>query len=120
MANITLTGATSGSTTLAPTDGASATLTLPTGTGTVVTTANPISGQVIQTVTVDYGTSNSTTTTSYVTAVTGSITTKLASSKVYVLATFGCIWVSAQRRHPFNVSKDRAAYAPGYCHHFCF
>ena len=54
MANLTLLGLNSGSTTLAPTDGANATLTLPTGTGTVVTTANPISGQVIQTVNTNF------------------------------------------------------------------
>ena len=93
MANLTLTGATSGSTTLAPTDGASATLTLPTGTGTVVTTANPISGQVIQTVNTNFqatGASNyfSTSSTSFVTTgIAVSITPKFSTSKILVMAT---------------------------------
>ena len=88
MANLTLLGLNSGSTTLAPTDGANATLTLPTGTGTVVTTANPISGQVIQTV--NYFTTASspfsTSSTSWTsTGYSVTITPKFSTSKILIL-----------------------------------
>ena len=86
MANITLTGATSGSTTLAPTDGANATLTLPTGTGTVVTTANPISGSVIQVVQGTYSTETSYSTSTLTdSGLTATITPKFATSKILVM-----------------------------------
>ena len=85
MANLTLLGLNSGSTTLAPTDGANATLTLPTGTGTVVTTANPQSGAVIQTVQTYSITQISTASSSFVTSgIAASITPRFSTSKILI------------------------------------
>ena len=86
MANLTLLGLNSGSTTLAPTDGANATLTLPTGTGTVITTANPQSGGVIQVVNATYSTSVSTGGNTFIdTGLTATITPKFSTSKILVI-----------------------------------
>ena len=65
------------------------TITVPSG---VVLTNNGTAsgfGKVLQVVSADYSTSNSTSNTSYVTAVTGSITTSVASSKIEIIASFG-------------------------------
>ena len=63
---LVLNGATSGSTTIQATDAVTATLTLPSSTGTLVSTANPISGSVIQTVNATYATTSSTSSLSFV------------------------------------------------------
>jgi hypothetical protein len=75
-----------------PNSNTNRTLTLPNNTGTILTSATTVgfpAGSVLQVVNADYTTSNSTTSTSYVTGVTGSITTVAASSKIQIIATFG-------------------------------
>lgn len=62
-----------------------------------------IPGHVIQVVDADYSTSNSTTSTSYVTAVTGSITTSVASSKIQIIANFG--WNTANSNSYIKYEK---------------
>jgi hypothetical protein len=87
MGNLVLTGATSGSTTIAPTDAVTATLTLPSSTGTLLSTANPQSGGVIQTVNYFSVPSALTSTTNTSWTSTGyaiSITPKFSTSKILV------------------------------------
>jgi hypothetical protein len=86
---LVLNGATSGSTTIQATDAVTATLTLPSSTGTLVSTANPISGSVIQTVnyyTVGAGASSSAGTTPTSTGYSVTITPKFSTSKILVTA----------------------------------
>lgn len=97
MGNIVLAGATSGTTTLAPTDAVTTTLTLPSASGTVLTSvsslsasllsgqvpaANAVSGSVIQLVT-GVPAYFSTTSATFVTAQSLSITPKLSTSTIY-------------------------------------
>ena len=83
---LALAGATSGSTTLQATDAVTATLTLPSATGTLLSTANPQSGGVIQVVQGTYSTEVSSSSGSYVTTnLTGTITPKFSTSKVLVI-----------------------------------
>ena len=87
MGNLVLTGATSGSSTIVPTDAVTATLTLPSATGTLLSTANPQSGSVIQTVSATTTTQTSTTSTSYQsTGHSVTITPKFSNSKILVTA----------------------------------
>ena len=80
---LVLNGATSGSTTIQATDAVTATLTLPSSTGTLLSTANPQSGGVIQVVNSAINTSTSTSSTSYVTSgLSASITPKFSTSKI--------------------------------------
>jgi len=81
-----------------PNSNTNRTLSLPDNAGTFITTGSNgqvipkaalPTGSVLQVVNADYTTSNSTTSTSYVTGVTGSITTVAASSKIQIIATFG-------------------------------
>ena len=85
---IQLNGATSGSTTLVATDAVTATLTLPSSTGTLLSTANPQSGGVIQVVSVTKTDLFSTSSASFVdiTGLTATITPKFSTSKILVLA----------------------------------
>jgi len=94
MGNLVLTGATSGSTTIAPTDAVTATLTLPSSTGTLLSTTSSITssqlpaGTVLQvvasTITAQVTTTNNTFTS---TGHTVTITPKFSTSKIYVVAT---------------------------------
>lgn len=83
---VILAGATSGSTTVQATDAVTAILTLPSSTGTLLSTANPQSGGVIQVVTVTKTDIFTTSSTSFVdvTGLTVSITPKFATSKIVV------------------------------------
>ena len=86
MGNLVLAGSTSGSTTLTPTDAVTATLTLPSSTGTILTTANPQSGGVIQVVNSTYSVATSNNTASPIdTGLTATITPKFSTSKILVL-----------------------------------
>ena len=81
-----LNAATSGSTTLVPTDTVTATLTLPSSTGTLLSTANPQSGGVIQLVQTNTTTQFTTTSSSFVTSgLSASITPKFSTSKILVI-----------------------------------
>ena len=87
---LVLNGATSGSTTLTPTDAVTATLTLPSSTGTILTTANPQSGGVIQVVqgtTRAFASTNSNTASS--TGLSVAITPKFSNSKIFITTNFG-------------------------------
>jgi len=102
MSSVIISGDTSGAITLAaPAVSGTNTITLPASTGTVLTTGSPQSGGVIQVVNATYGTSSSTTSTSFVdTGLTVSITPKFATSKILVL-------VSAQwQTYPSANSRD--------------
>lgn len=81
-------GATSGSTTINATDAVTATLTLPGTTGTLLSTANPQSGGVIQVVQTVKTDTFSTTSTSFidVTGLTVTITPKFSTSKILIIA----------------------------------
>jgi hypothetical protein len=80
-------GATSGSATIQSTDTYTNTLTLPSGTGTLLSTANPQSGGVIQVVNATYQTISSTSSSTFSdTGLTASITPKFATSKILVIA----------------------------------
>jgi hypothetical protein len=82
---LVLSGATSGSTTIQATDAVTATLTLPSSTGTLLSTANPQSGGVIQVVQANTSTQSTTSSTSFVaTNLTASITPKFSTSKILV------------------------------------
>jgi hypothetical protein len=79
-------GATSGSSTLVPTDTYTNTLTLPSGTGTLLSSANPQSGGVIQVVQAVYSTQTSSSSTSFAdTGLTATITPKFNTSKILIL-----------------------------------
>lgn len=83
---LALAGATSGSTTLQATDAVTATLTLPSSTGTLLSTANPQSGGVIQVVSANTATTVSTTSTTLAdTTLTATITPKFSTSKILVV-----------------------------------
>ena len=83
---LVLNGATSGSTTIQATDAVTATLTLPSSTGTLLSTANPQSGGVIQAVSVTSNISVSTSSSSFVTTgITASISPKFSTSKILVI-----------------------------------
>ena len=78
-------GPTSGSVTIQPTDTFTNTLTLPAGSGTLLSTANPQSGGVIQTVSYTLTTEFQTTNTSSTnTGLAATITPKFATSKILV------------------------------------
>jgi hypothetical protein len=96
MGNLVLNGATSGSTTVVPTDATTATLTLPASTGTLLSTANPQSGGVIQTQATNLfgnGAYFSTTTagTYQATGHSVTITPKFSTSKILILCS-GSLW----------------------------
>ena len=83
---LVLNGATSGSTTIQATDAVTATLTLPSSTGTLLSTANPQSGGVIQLVQTNTTTQFTTTSSSFVTSgLSASITPKFSTSKILVI-----------------------------------
>ena len=83
---LVLAGATSGSTTIQATDAVTATLTLPSSTGTILTTANPQSGGVVQVVNASTTTTVNTASTSPVDSnLTATITPKFATSKILVV-----------------------------------
>ena len=83
---LVLNGATSGSTTIQATDAVTATLTLPSSTGTLLSTTSPKAGNVIQVVQATYSTEVTNTSTSYVdTGLTASITPRSSSSKILVI-----------------------------------
>lgn len=85
---LVLNGATSGSTTINATDAVTATLTLPSSTGTLLSTANPQSGGVIQVVQATYGTqASSTSVTPVDTGLSATITPKFSTSKILVIVT---------------------------------
>ena len=82
---LVLNGNTSGSTTINATDAVTATITLPSTTGTLLSTANPQSGGVIQVVSVTYNTQTSIASETYVdTGLSASITPKFSTSKILV------------------------------------
>lgn len=97
MGTLVLNGATSGSTTLQPTDATTQTITLPANSGTVITTQSSgkviptaalPAGSVLQVVSATYSTATSTTSTSYVaTPLTATITPSSATSKILILLT---------------------------------
>jgi hypothetical protein len=96
---LVLAGATSGSTTLTPTDAVTTTLTLPSTTGTLLSTANPQSGGVIQVVQGTQSTNASTSSSSYVTTgLTASITPKFSTSKILILLAGGDMDSQASNR----------------------
>ena len=83
---LVLNGATSGSTTIQATDAVTATLTLPSSTGTLLSTASPASGNVIQVVSATYSSQTSMTgatlTATGITATIDRKSTRLNSSHV--------------------------------------
>jgi hypothetical protein len=87
MANLILSGSTSGSVTLSsPAVSGTTTLTLPVANGTIITTGSPQSGGVIQVVNATYSTQTSTTTNTYIdTGLTATITPKFSTSKILVI-----------------------------------
>ena len=87
---LVLAGATSGSTTIQATDAVTATLTLPSTTGTILTTTSPKAGNVIQVVQATTRSTLSTTSSSYVaTGFIGTITPSQTSSKILVMINGG-------------------------------
>jgi hypothetical protein len=98
---LVLAGATSGSTTLTPTDAVTTTLTLPSTTGTLLSTANPQSGGVIQVVQGTTTTNTSTSSTSFVsTNLTASITPKFSTSKIVAIIS-GAMYENASNNQGF-------------------
>ena len=89
MANVAISGDTSGAVTLfAPAVSGTTTLTLPTANGTILTTGSPQSGGVIQVVQSTSTTAFSTTSASMVaTGISASITPKFSTSKILVRMT---------------------------------
>ena len=87
MADIVLTGNTSGAITIAsPAVAGTNTLTLPASTGTVITTTSPKTGNILQVVHVIVSTLVTTTSSTYVTTgITAAITPSSTSSKIYIL-----------------------------------
>jgi len=87
MANIVLTGNTSGAITVAaPAVAGTNTITLPASTGTVLTDTAPKTGNILQVVHVIVSTLVSTTSTTHVTTgITAAITPSSTSSKIYIL-----------------------------------
>jgi hypothetical protein len=80
---------------LAPSTNNNQTLTLPDGTGTLLSTANPQSGGVIQVVQGKITAKTTTSSTSYVTSgLTATITPKFSNSKILVLISTNCYAVS--------------------------
>ncbi len=94
MANIILTGDTSGAITVAaPAVAGTNTITLPASTGTVLTDTAPKVGNVLQVVSNTKHTTSSTTSTSYVASGhTASITPSSASSKILIMVNGGNVW----------------------------
>jgi hypothetical protein len=90
MANIAISGDTSGAVTLfAPAVSGTTTLTLPTTNGTIVTTGTPASGNIIQVVNATFFSQTSTTGSTYVAStVSATITPKFATSKIFMVATY--------------------------------
>ena len=83
---VVLSGATSGSTTIQATDAVTATLTLPSSTGTLLSTTSPKAGNVIQVVQATSTSLFSTSSTSFVTTgFSASITPQSTSSKILVI-----------------------------------
>ena len=82
---VQINGATSGSTTINATDAVTATLTLPSTTGTLLSTANPQSGGVIQVVSATQTYVTTTSASLVDTGLTATITPKFNTSKVLVL-----------------------------------
>jgi hypothetical protein len=83
-----LAGATSGATTIQATDGATQTITLPNNTGTIITTGNIPTGQIIQVVSTTKTDTFSSTTTNAFTDITGlsvSITPTSSSNTILVM-----------------------------------
>lgn len=87
MANVAISGDTSGAITLsAPAVAGTNTITLPASTGTMVTTGSPQSGSVIQVVSAIYSTLVSLTNSTFTdTGLTATITPKFSTSKILVL-----------------------------------
>ena len=87
MASIKLTGDTSGEITIsAPAVAGTSTLTLPTGTGTIITDTAPKTGNVIQVVNATYSTVTGISSTSYTdSGITTSITPSSTSSKILII-----------------------------------
>ena len=96
MANIILTGDTSGAITVAaPAVAGTNTLTLPASTGTVITTGSPQSGSILQVVQATQATNVETTSASYIaTGLTADITVS-AGNKVLVLGVLNAVGVNA-------------------------
>jgi hypothetical protein len=95
MANVAISGDTSGAVTLfAPAVSGTTTLTLPTTSGTIITTGTPQSGSVLQVVSTNKTDIFTTTSTSYVdiTGLSVTITPKFSTSKILVMftTTIGC------------------------------
>jgi hypothetical protein len=91
MANVAISGDTSGAVTLfAPAVSGTTTLTLPTTNGTILTTGSPQSGGVIQVQSTTIDTVFSTTSSSFtdITGLSVSITPKFATSKILVMSSF--------------------------------
>jgi hypothetical protein len=103
---LVLSGQTSGSTTIQATDAVTATLTLPSTTGTLLSTANPQSGGVIQVVTSTISSQVSTTSNTYVsTGLSASITPKFATSKVFIVMS-GQMYSSASAQGCITIYKN--------------
>jgi len=92
--SIVLVGSTSGSVTLQePAVAGTTVLTLPAVTGTVLTTTSPKAGNVIQVVSVNYSTSTSTTSGSFVDlGLSASITPTSSSSKILAIACLSAVY----------------------------
>jgi hypothetical protein len=93
MANVAISGDTSGAITLsAPAVAGTNTITLPASTGTMLTTGSPQSGGVIQVVQSTYNVNTSNATGTYIdTGLSASITPKFSTSKILILVTqAGC------------------------------
>jgi hypothetical protein len=112
MGNLVLAGATSGSTTITPTDAVTATLTLPSATGTLLSSASSItasqmpSGSVVQVYNLTAQTTFSTSSTSMVQGPqTATFTLNSNSNKVMIIANFGAYAASGSALNAYMYSS---------------
>jgi hypothetical protein len=100
-------GATSGSATIQSTDTYTNTLTLPSGTGTLLSTANPQSGGVIQVVQGNLNTEFTTTSNSFVsTGLSATITPKFSTSKIAIFVSGNGYTLQSQNAAVYTLYKN--------------
>ena len=109
MANVAISGDTSGAVTLfAPAVSGTTTLTLPTANGTILTTGSPQSGGVIQVVQSAYASLTTTTSTTLsATGLSASITPKFSTSKIMIFVSMnGCYIANSTNAFHFELYKN--------------
>ena len=115
MSSVTISGDTSGSVILqAPAISGSTTLTLPTTTGTFITTTSPKAGNIIQVVQGNLNTSVSTSSTSFVTTgLAASITPSSSSNKVLVTVSVADVYTGANGQSAyFTIYRNSTNISP--------